>query len=97
MPGSENSIIMFHYVYLLRSENSGDLYLGYTTNLRKRLMEHNNGLNKSTKHARPWKLVYFEGCLDKEDALRREKYLKTNQGSRLLKRRLKEYFYKNKN
>jgi putative endonuclease len=68
--------------------------VGYTTELRKRLKEHNQGLNRSTKTFRPWRLIYCEACLDKEDAKRRERYFKTTQGQRLLKRRLKEYFYK---
>jgi len=42
------------------------------------------------------KCVYYEGCLNIKDAKRRERYLKTSQGSRLLKRRLKEYFYEKK-
>jgi len=50
MPGSENSIaIMFHYVYTLQSMKNNNLYVGYTDDLRKRLQEHNRGLNFSTK------------------------------------------------
>ena len=44
----------------------------------------------------PWKLIYYEACLNEKDAKRRERYLKTSQGSRLLKARLKEYFYQQK-
>jgi putative endonuclease len=47
--------------------------------------EHNQGLNESTKHAVPWRLIYYEACPAKSDAIRREKYLKTTQGKRLLK------------
>ncbi len=50
MPGSENSTaIMFYYVYVLESSKTSDLYVGYTNDLRKRLKEHNRGLNFSTK------------------------------------------------
>jgi len=87
---------MFHYVYLLQSKNKKELYTGCTTDLKKRLVEHNKGLNKSTKHASPWSLIYFEGCKNKEDAVRREKYLKTSQGRRLVRRRIKKYFYDQK-
>lgn len=73
------------------------MYIGYTIDLKKRLIEHNQGLNFSTKPDRPWQVIYYEGCREEEDARRREKYLKTTQGGRLLKRRLKEYFYKKKN
>lgn len=85
--------IMFYYVYVLRSLIGNHLYIGYTNNLVKRVKEHNRGLNFSTKPYRPWKLIYYEACLNEEDAKRRESYLKTSQGGRLLKRRLKDYFY----
>lgn len=89
-------MIMF-YVYLLESEKNRNLYTGYTNDLKKRLLEHNQKKNISTKAYVPWKLIYYEACLDIQDAKRRESYLKTTQGKRLIKRRLKEYFYKNKN
>jgi len=82
------------YNYVLQSEKNKNLYVGYTGDLRKRLKEHNQGLNRSTKPYSPWKLIYYEACLNENDAKRREIYLKTSQGQRLLKRRLKEYFYK---
>lgn len=81
------------YNYVLQSIKDGNLYIGYTTDLRKRLKEHNQGLNKSTKPYIPWRLIYYEACLNEKDAKRREQYLKKTQGQRLLKRRLKEYFY----
>lgn len=94
MQGSRNSHpIMFFYVYVLESVKRGNLYIGWTKDLKKRFKEHNRGMNISTRPYKPWKLIYYEGCLNEKDAKRREKYLKTNQGSRLLKRRLKEYFY----
>ncbi len=94
MPGSENSIaIMFYYVYVLQSIKNQSLYIGYTADLKKRLSEHNRGLNFSTKPYRPWELIYYEAYRDRKDAERREEYLKTSQGARLLKRMLKEYFY----
>lgn len=84
------------YNYVIQSLKNSELYIGYTENLKKRLNEHNQGLIKATKPYLPWKLIYYEAGLNKKDALRREHYLKTTQGQRLLKRRLKEYFYKNK-
>ena len=82
------------YNYVLQSLENKNLYAGYATNLKKRLKEHNQELNRSTKLYKPWKVIYYEACLNEEDAKRREQYLKTTQGQRLLKRRLKEYFYK---
>ena len=84
------------YIYVLESLKNANLYTGFTDDLRKRVEEHNNGLSRSTKPYKPWKLIYYEACLNKRDAMRREKYLKTSQGIRLMKRRLKEYFYSNK-
>ncbi|MBI3290722.1 GIY-YIG nuclease family protein [Candidatus Falkowbacteria bacterium] len=88
---------VFYYVYVLESEKHKELYIGYTRDLRFRIKEHNQGLNKSTKPYRPWKLIYYEACLSERDAKRREKYFKKTQGRRLLKRRLKEYFYEKYN
>ncbi|MDP2820707.1 MAG: GIY-YIG nuclease family protein [bacterium] len=85
------------YVYVLESIKNNNLYIGYTTDLVSRIKEHNQGLNFSTKPEKPWKCIYYEACFNKNDAKRREKYLKTTQGQRLLKRRLKEYFYSKKN
>ncbi|MEI6296377.1 MAG: GIY-YIG nuclease family protein [bacterium] len=81
------------YNYVLESEEGENLYIGYTENLKRRLIEHNQGLNLSTKRYRPWKIIYYEACISEKDARRRERYLKTTQGNRLLKLRLKEYLY----
>jgi len=89
-------MIMF-YIYVIESTKNGNLYAGYTKNIIQRLKEHNQGLNFSTKSDKPWKLIYYEACLNENDAKRRERYFKTSQGHRLLKRRLKEYFYSKKN
>jgi len=80
------------YVYVLESSKNKSLYFGYTSDLKKRLKEHNSGENFSTKPYRPWNLIYYEACLEKEDATRREKYLKTTQGKKMFKLRLKKYF-----
>ncbi len=84
---------MFIYVYILQSKKYKELYVGVTHDLRKRLNEHNQGKNFSTKPYVPWEIIHYEAYKNNDDALRREKYLKTNQGARLLKRMLKEYFY----
>lgn len=81
------------YVYVLSNEKNDNLYTGFTKDLKNRLKEHNRGLNFSTKPFMPWTLIYYEACLNEKDAMRRERYLKTSQGERLLKRRLKEYVY----
>ncbi len=87
---------MFYYVYIIESTKKDYLYIGFTADLKNRLQEHNRGLNFSTKINKPWRLIHYEAYLNIDDAKRREKYLKTSQGSRLLKRMLKEYFYAKK-
>lgn len=84
------------YVYVLESLKNANLYIGYSLDLRSRLQKHNHGQVFSTAPYRPWHVIHYEAYLNRLDALRREKYLKTSQGSRLLKRMLKEYFYSKK-
>ena len=82
---------MFYYVYILQSEKDNNFYVGYTSDLKKRLDMHNDGNVTSTKNRRPLKLIYFEGCKNQQDATRREKYLKTAWGKRYIKSRLNDY------
>ena len=86
---------MFYYVYVLKSKKDNKLYIGYTNNIKRRLVEHNKGLNFSTSFRLPFVTIYVEACLNKLDAKRREAYLKTTQGRRFLGLRLKEYNYLN--
>lgn len=72
----------------MKDEN---FYTGLTDNLKLRFDQHNKGLVESTKDGKPFKLIYYEACLDQDDATRREKYLKTFHGKIFLKRRLKSY------
>src|SRR5258707_14442862 len=79
------------YVYVLRSVLDRQFYVGLTRKLSGRIEAHNQGLVNSTKRRWPFELVYWEGCLNKSDAARREKYLKTAWGKRYIKTRLKNY------
>lgn len=81
----------WHYVYVLLSGKDNKFYIGYTKNLYKRYEQHNAKKNFSTKGRTPFELIYSEVCLNVEDAKRRERYLKTTQGRRFLKLRLKEF------
>jgi putative endonuclease len=84
------------YVYILQSEKDKSLYIGYSSDLRKRLIRHNEKQVTSTKHKIPWKLIYYEAYLEKKDATGREKFLKSGSGWRFIKKQLKHYFAKNK-
>ena len=82
---------MYYFVYILKSDKDNKLYTGYTKNLTGRFEQHQKGLVNSTKDRLPFKLIYFEGCLNQQDATHREKYLKTYFGKMFIKNRLKSY------
>ena len=82
---------MFYYVYVLKSLKDNNFYTGYTKNLKLRFEQHKKGLVESTKNRRPLKLIYYEACLNPQDATHREKYLKTYHGKMFIKNRLKSY------
>jgi len=84
------------YVYLLESLTDGSFYVGSTNDLKRRFKEYNEALNLSTQKSKPWKIIYYEACLNLKDAHRREKWLKTTQGSRMVKARIREYLYENR-
>ena len=81
-----------YYTYVLLSKKDNKFYIGFCENLVKRMKEHNKGIVKATKNRRPLILFYYESCLDKKDAIAREKYFKTGFGRRFLKERNKSYF-----
>lgn len=78
-----------HYTYVLQSRKDGQMYTGYSPNLRERFNQHQSGNVASTKGRGPFALVYYEACRDKFEATDREKYLKTGMGKRYLRNRLK--------
>ena len=69
---------MTYYVYILQCAD-GKRYYGYTEYLERRLKEHNQGRNKSTRHRRPVKLAYYETFLSRSEAMKREKQLKNGR------------------
>jgi len=66
---------MMYYVYLLK-DRFGKLYIGFTSNLKRRLKEHASGKSKYLSLRRPIKLIYYEAYLSKLDAKERERKLK---------------------
>ena len=81
-----------YYVYIIQSKKDYRLYKGFTTDLKKRLREHNEGLVTYSKTWRPWRLIHYEAYLNKEDAIVREKYLKSGWGKRFIDKTLRHYF-----
>jgi putative endonuclease len=81
-----------YYVYVLQSKRDKHLYTGYSEDLRKRLKEHNDGKNASTKHRVPFELIYYEAYTHKLDALGRETFLKSGSGKQYIRKQLHHYF-----
>jgi len=79
------------FTYILKSKKDKKMYTGYTNDLRKRFNQHNSSEVYSTKNRGPFNLIYYEACLNEQDAKSREKYLKTGMGKRYLKNRLKRF------
>lgn len=79
-----------YYVYIIKSEKIGKLYVGSTEDLRKRALEHNMGKVVSTKTSYPWKMIYYEAFMSKNDARREELFLKTGKGRERIKWLLKK-------
>ena len=86
--------IYMYYVYILRSKVDDNFYVGFSENLKQRILDHNSGKNISTQIRRPLDLVFYEAFTNKFDALRRERYLKSNKGKTMIKQLLREYLSK---
>ena len=79
------------YVYLLHSTKDNGFYIGYSTDLKRRLSEHIRGTSFATKVRGPWKLIYYEAYEESEDAKGREQFLKSGAGRRFLRAQLRHY------
>ena len=62
-----------YYTYVLQSEKDGKFYTGFTSNLKLRFEQHNQGSVGTTRDRRPLRLIYYEACLDQNEATKREK------------------------
>lgn len=82
---------MFYYVYVLKFDKDKMFYTGYSKDLKLRFKKHMNKQVPSTKERGSFKLIYYEACLNQQDATHREKYLKTYLGKMFLRNRLKSY------
>jgi len=81
-----------YYVYILEKDIDKTWYIGYTSDLRKRISNHNNGKGgKTTKEGKSWKLIYYEAYLNKGDATGREVFLKSGSGHRFINKQLSHY------
>ncbi len=82
----------FYYVYILSSIPKEFIYVGFTSDLKRRVQEHNSGSEFSTKPFIPFELIHYEAYRNEKDAKRREEYFKTTKGKTTLRMMLQEYF-----
>jgi len=68
------------FVYVLRSEVTGRRYVGSCQDLERRLAQHNARQSKATRPGFPWVLVHAERFAKREEAVCRERFLKTGRG-----------------
>jgi putative endonuclease len=78
------------FVYVLRSDKTGRLYTGQTSDPSRRLQEHNSGVTHSTRHGAPWQLVHSEPFRSRSEAMKRERYFKSGKGRDELKTLMKQ-------
>ncbi len=86
--GVQNRSYMYT-VYAILSLKDGRIYVGFSSNIERRINEHNSGKTKSTKGFRPWKLFFTENVDTRIGARKREKYWKSGTGKEQLKELLK--------
>jgi len=90
------------WIYLLENQNDKSWYIGYTSNLKTRLKQHQGGYGSQTTrekrsrvdgslYAKDWKIIYCEGYLNIQDAKGRERFLKSGSGRKYLKKQLINY------
>lgn len=84
------------YLYILQSKKSGRLYIGQTSNLERRINEHQEGLTFSTRGKGPWVLLFSKSLETRREAMILERQLKSwkNPAKVLdwIKRNLEEQF-----
>jgi len=79
------------YTYVIKSKQDNRWYTGSTNDLWKRFKDHHKNSVSSTKGRGPFEPIYYEACINEQDARTKEKYLKSGPGKRYLKNRLKRF------
>ena len=76
-------------VYVLHSQKFDKIYIGFSSDIEKRLYAHNHPDNKGwTKSFQPWKIIYTEEFENKEEAMIREKQLKSSRGREFIRKNI---------
>lgn len=81
-----------YYVYVLQSDFDDGLYIGFSSELKRRLKEHQSGRSMSTRHRGPWVLIYYESYLCEEDALGRERFFEKWSRSSIVAKAVRDTF-----
>ncbi len=76
------------YVYIIKSINTDFIYIGSTNDIKRRILEHNEGLSQSTKHYKPFELEAYIALRYENQARTLEKYFKTGSGKAILFKRI---------
>ena len=79
------------FVYILHSQRDQGLYIGCTSDLKRRLFQHQLGEARATASRRPLRLIYYEAYILEEDAMGRERFLKSGSGRRFIDKQLRHY------
>jgi predicted GIY-YIG superfamily endonuclease len=78
---------VYYYVYIIQSDSDpSKTYIGFTSNIKKRLAKHNEGGSNYTSKYKPWKIKLAIAFNDKQKALSSERYLKSHSGRAFTKR-----------
>ena len=80
------------FTYIIESKKNGGWYYGHSSDLDRRLHEHNSGQNRYTKEKGPWILIFARGYNDKSGASNFEQYLKKTRNKRYIKVKYRSYF-----
>ena len=92
--GLLSSKLMTFYTYAIKNDRTNKIYIGHTKNLASRIKRHNQKLPSkktsfTTKNKGPWKLVYREKFITRQEAVRREKQLKSYRGRVFIKNKIR--------
>ena len=82
-----------YYTYVLLSMKDNNFYVGFSKDLKLRFEQHGKGLVETTRDRRPLILIYYEACINKDDATKREKYIKSGMGKKYLKIIFNQYIF----
>ena len=85
-------LCIMYYCYILHFRKNGKLYCGFTSNLKKRIINHRAGNSEFTSRNGDFDLIFYEAYKNEKDAREAERYFKTGHGREVLRGKLNNYF-----